>query len=144
MSVILLAIAKWVWEFLQYSFTIPVLVGSVFIVATTGIVVFVVETFRGYLGIMQPLIDFLRGASTVVSGFLNSVESSSWFAFFANLLALDTLSTCLSWFIGLFVAVLSLITVGMVFASITAVVPFFILKATRTIVSISSAGRAKP
>lgn len=144
MSVVLIAIAKWVWEFLSYSFTIPVLVGSVFIVATGSIVFFVVETFRGYLGIMQPAIDFFRNATTFVSSFLTSLDNYPFFVFLGNLFALDTLSTCLSWFVGLFLAVVALTTVGFVFASITAVVPFFILKSVRSIVSISTAGRAKP
>lgn len=144
MPVVLIAVAKWIWEFLSFSFTIPVLVGAVFITAALGIMVFVVETFRGYLGILQPAVDFFTSAASFVSSYLSSLNGDSFFTFLANLFALDTLATCLSWFVGLALAVLALTTVGMVFASITAVIPFFILKATRSLVSISTAGRAKP
>lgn len=135
---------KWAWNLAQWI-TSPISMISTSLIAGLGsIFVVAYDAFTSAFGILGSLVSFIASATSVVTSFVHYLTSLEWFSFLAHIFALDIFSSCLTWFIGLWAATLILMAFGLVFASISAVLPFFILRSLRSIVSICSGGFLKP
>ena len=135
---------KWAWNITQWIVHPISMISTALISGLASIFVIAYDAFTASFGVLDSLVSFLSNAVSFVTSFVNSLVSQTWFSFFAHIFALDTFSQCASWFVGLWSATLILMAFGLVFASISAVLPFFILKSVRRIVSICSAGFLKP
>lgn len=135
---------KWAWNLVTWIVSPITTISAALIGGLGSIFVIAYDAFTASFGVLDQLISFLQSAVSFVSRFVSSVASETWFSFFAHVFAFDTFSQCASWFVGLWSATLILMAFGLVFASISAVLPFFILKSVRSIVSICSAGILKP
>lgn len=137
-------ILKWAWNIVTWIVRPINIIISALTGALASIFVMAYDAFTASFGVLDQLISFLSSAVSFVTRFVSWISEQVWFSFFAHVFAFDTFSQCASWFVGLWAATLILMAFGLVFASISAVLPFFILKSVRSIVSICSAGVLKP
>ena len=135
---------KWAWNITQWIVHPLFMLGTALFGGLTSIFVIAYDAFTASIGVLDQLVSFLSSAVSFVSRFISSLSAETWFSFFAHVFAFDTFSQCASWFVGLWSVTLILMAFGLVFASISAVLPFFIFKSIRSIVSICSAGLLKP
>lgn len=140
---VLVQIAEWILKNVNFLAN-PLLWISAWI--ATGIASLVSSIYyvaRSVVNLFPQFFDYLDRLDAALNAFRAYMAENIYWHFFYNLFSLDVLAQSLSYFLTMAVTIVVLSAVGLAFASFSAVIPFFIYKSVRSVVTTLSAGFIK-
>ncbi len=103
----------------------------------------IISVVRSVVHLFPQFYDYLERVDSALSAFQAYMAENMYWHFFYNLFSLDVLAQVITYFLTMAGTILFLSGIGVVFASLSAVIPFLIYKSVRSAVTVLSAGLVK-